>query len=80
MPVVFRYKGIRLSSTQTKAIRENRRISTRKAAKARPSSGCVPRSSLPGAAALLGSNCRKMVEVVKLHRDEIERAWNEHFS
>jgi len=80
MPVVLRYKGFRYFFYSNEGDpREPAHVHVRS------SSGeakiwLSPQVRVAGSQGFDAATLRELVEVARLHRDLIERAWNEHFS
>ena len=80
MPVVFRYKGIRFIFYSNEGDpREPLHIHA-ESSEGRAKFWLAPEIAIASSGGFTRKQLSEMVEVVKLHRDEIERAWNEHFS
>lgn len=79
MPVVFRYKGIRFVFYSNEGDpREPAHIHA-ESSEGKAKFWLRPEVVIASSGGFSRKQLSEMVEVVKLHRDEIERAWNEHF-
>ena len=79
MPVVFRYQGIRFIFYSNEGDpREPAHIHA-ESAEGKAKFWLRPEVNIASSGGFTRKQLAEIVEVVKLHRDEIERAWNEHF-
>ena len=80
MPVVFRYKGIRFVFYSNEGDpREPVHIHA-ESPEGRAKFWLYPEVAVADSGGFTRRQLSEMIEVVKLHQDEIKRAWNEHFS
>jgi len=79
MPVAFRYKGIRFIFYSNQGDpREPPHIHA-ESSEGKAKFWLRPEVVIAGSGGFTRKQLAEMVEVVALHREEIERAWHEHF-
>jgi len=80
MPVVFRYKGIRYIFYSNEGDPREAAHIHAESSEGKAKFWLRPDVVIAGSGGFTRKQLSEMIEVVKLHREEIERAWNEHFS